>query len=63
MNCKQATRLLSEQMERPLSAKEIIALRVHTAMCVGCRRFGIQMKDLRDISKGYVNGENNNPEK
>ncbi|CAM3506509.1 hypothetical protein VA7868_01712 [Vibrio aerogenes CECT 7868] len=63
MNCKQATRLLSEQMERSLSAREKIALRVHTAMCAGCNRFGRQMKDLRNISISYVKEKNNNSEK
>ncbi len=56
MNCKQATQLLSEKLDRPLNVKEKVALGVHTAICVSCRRFSHQMKILRFISKSYVKG-------
>ncbi|ETX12308.1 hypothetical protein MUS1_01515 [Marinomonas ushuaiensis DSM 15871] len=55
MNCKQATQLLSEKLDRPLNRKEKISLGIHTTMCVPCRQFGLQMEELRDISKSYVN--------
>ncbi|SJN53157.1 hypothetical protein VR7878_00204 [Vibrio ruber DSM 16370] len=54
MNCKQATRLLSERMERTLTTKEKLALRLHTGMCSSCRRFGKQMDDIRLLSKSYM---------
>ncbi|QMV13318.1 zf-HC2 domain-containing protein [Vibrio spartinae] len=54
MNCKQATRLLSERMERTLTTKEKLALRLHTSMCSSCRRFGKQMDDIRSLSKVYM---------
>ena len=56
MNCKRATELLSEQLDRPLSTKEKVALGVHLTMCTGCRLFSQQMQGLRDLSKFYVKG-------
>ncbi|MCV2401805.1 zf-HC2 domain-containing protein [Marinomonas sp. C2222] len=66
MNCKRATELLSEKLDRPLSTKEKVALGIHTTMCVSCRLFSQQMQGLRDLSKFYVKGngeETNNDEK
>ncbi|MBU2039604.1 MAG: hypothetical protein COB09_05225 [Thalassobium sp.] len=51
MNCQQATRLMSEAQERPLSLKEQAELKVHTLICSGCRRFGEQMHLLRRFTK------------
>lgn len=57
MNCKQATQLMSEKLDRPLQTKEKVSLGIHTTMCAPCRQFGLQMEELRDISKLYVNGK------
>lgn len=57
MDCKQATQLLSEKMDRPLTTKEKLALKMHTAMCSGCRQFSAQMEDLRFISKRYTKSD------
>ncbi|SBS29608.1 hypothetical protein MAQ5080_01443 [Marinomonas aquimarina] len=54
MKCTEATQLLSEKMDRPLSNKEKINLGVHTAMCPACRQFGKQMLSLREICQRYV---------
>lgn len=62
MNCKQATQLMSEKLDRPLQAKEKISLGIHTTMCVSCRHFGKQMEELRDISKAYINEKLNSEE-
>lgn len=53
MNCKHATRLLSESLERPLGPVEKGMLRLHTSMCGGCRRFGQQAAQLRTICQEY----------
>ncbi|MBK5966699.1 hypothetical protein CCR95_22125 [Thiocystis minor] len=47
MNCKQATRLMSENLDRPLRWRERIALRLHLLMCGGCRNFKDQIAFLR----------------
>ncbi|ETI60803.1 zf-HC2 domain-containing protein [Marinomonas profundimaris] len=60
LNCKQATQMLSEKLDRPLSTKEKLNLGVHTSMCSSCRQFGKQMQELRFISKRYTQGESEN---
>ncbi|WP_435236519.1 zf-HC2 domain-containing protein [Psychromonas sp. PT13] len=60
INCKQATRLLSEKLDRELSKKEKMALFLHTTLCGCCRKFSGQMEDLRDISKLYMKENQNN---
>lgn len=54
MNCKQATRLLSDQLERPLGRGERLSLKFHLMMCRACRNFGRQMGTLRSLSRGYA---------
>ncbi|GAB2524958.1 zf-HC2 domain-containing protein [Microbulbifer agarilyticus] len=57
MDCKQATRLLSEQQDRKLSRREKLALKFHVFMCKACRNFGQQMGSLRDLARSYAKGE------
>lgn len=55
-NCRGITRLLSESQERELSLKERVGLRLHLAICSGCRNFGKQMGSLRNIARSYARG-------
>lgn len=57
MNCKQATRLLSESQDRSLTTKEKMTLKLHITLCSACRRFGQQMHQIRALSKAYSNPE------
>ena len=61
MNCLQATRLLSEAMDRPLTWQEQLRLKLHLGMCTGCRRFSGQMPVLRRISRRYAQGVSSEP--
>ena len=54
MNCKKATKLLSEAQDRKLNLAENITLKVHTSMCAGCRNFGTQMKQLKIFSSYFI---------
>jgi len=54
MNCKQATRLLSDAQERPLTWKERMAIKLHLSLCTGCRNFSAQVSRLRQIAKAYA---------
>lgn len=56
MNCKEATALLSQQMDRPLTRKERLLLKFHLMMCSGCNNFDNQMHDLRQITRVYAKG-------
>jgi predicted anti-sigma-YlaC factor YlaD len=47
LSCKEAGMLLSQALDRRLSLRERLALRLHLAICEGCRRFERQMAFLR----------------
>ena len=47
LSCKETSRLVSQGLDRELAFGERVALRVHLAICVGCRRAGRQMAFLR----------------
>lgn len=47
MNCKQATHLMSQALDRPLRPGERLALWLHLLMCGGCANFQKQMAFLR----------------
>jgi hypothetical protein len=48
MNCKQATALMSQGQDRPLSPRERIALRLHTLICRGCNNYSKQLAFIRE---------------
>ncbi|MEQ6290262.1 zf-HC2 domain-containing protein [Vogesella sp. GCM10023246] len=47
MNCRQASRLISTAMDRPLSRAEQLQLSMHLLLCRNCRHFRQQMQQLR----------------
>lgn len=47
LSCKETTRLLSQGADRRLGFGERVALRVHLAICDGCRNVNAQFKFLR----------------
>lgn len=47
LSCKETTRLISQGLDRELALGERLALRLHYAYCLGCRRAGRQMAFLR----------------
>jgi len=47
LSCKETTRLLSQGEDRKLAFGERVALRVHLAICKGCRNVSAQFKFLR----------------
>jgi len=47
LSCKETTRLLSQGEDRKLGFGERIALRVHLAICNGCRNVNAQFRVLR----------------
>ncbi len=48
MSCKDATRLVSEGLDRELRFGERVALRLHLAICAGCENVERQMELLRE---------------
>ncbi len=47
LSCKETTRLLSQGEDRKLAFGERVSLRVHLAICNGCRNVNAQFKFLR----------------
>ena len=47
MTCKDASRLVSQGLDRRLDALERVRLRLHLAICDGCTNFKKQMDFLR----------------
>ncbi|MDH3354662.1 MAG: zf-HC2 domain-containing protein [Chromatiales bacterium] len=47
LNCKNATKLMSQAQDRPLFLKERISLRFHLMMCSGCNNYNQQMFLIR----------------
>jgi hypothetical protein len=47
LTCREASRLLSERLDRPLRARERLALQFHLLMCIACGRAGRHFAVLR----------------
>jgi hypothetical protein len=47
LSCKEASRLLSQSMDRELTLGEQARLRLHLTLCDACRNFSRQLKVLR----------------
>ena len=51
LSCKEATRLLSQGEDRKLAFGERLLLRLHLAICDGCRNVNAQFRFLRSAVK------------
>ncbi|WP_082710011.1 zf-HC2 domain-containing protein [Burkholderia sp. TSV86] len=49
--CKDITRLLSDQLDRPLSLDERLRVQVHLPTCSGCRNYRLQIRLLRNAAR------------
>ena len=47
LSCREATRLVSQGLDRDLGFGERLSLHLHLAICTGCTRFNRQMATLR----------------
>jgi hypothetical protein len=46
-NCREASRLQSDALDQPLSLPRRFGLRLHLLICKWCRRYGKQIRFLR----------------
>ena len=53
LTCKEASRLISDGMDRRLSVPERIKLRLHVRICDSCTRFTSQVAFLRRALKAF----------
>lgn len=49
-NCREASRLQSEATQHPLPCLPRMGLRLHLLLCGWCRRYGKQIRFLRDAA-------------
>jgi hypothetical protein len=47
LSCREATRLISQREDRPLTLTESAALTLHLGICRGCRAVGEQFSFVR----------------
>ena len=47
LSCKEVTRLVSQGQDRELGFADRVALRLHFAICQGCRNVNAQLEFLR----------------
>ncbi len=52
--CKEATHLVLEKLERRLSWRERLGVRIHFMICDACARFEQQMQFLRKAARRYA---------
>jgi hypothetical protein len=51
LNCREATRLISQSMDVKLPFHRRLMLRVHLLYCVWCRRYAAQLQFLRQATR------------
>ena len=56
LSCRETARLLSQGEDRPLALGERVALRVHLALCDGCRNVSAQFRFLRRAVRSISGG-------
>ncbi|MGA2245490.1 MAG: hypothetical protein ABSH48_10855 [Verrucomicrobiota bacterium] len=52
-NCREAVRALSEALDRPLPPAKRFGLWMHLLICKWCRRYGKQIRFLRDVTQEH----------
>lgn len=57
INCKQASRLISDALDRPLSRGEYLRLRIHLFLCGNCTEFSRQLQLMQLAARKAGRGE------
>ena len=62
LDCKDASQLISQSLDRSLTLRERFALKLHLFICIFCKRFNQQLQTLKVALKnmrlGVENDEN-----
>ena len=53
ITCKEASRLISQELDHPLPWHRRLVLRVHLLWCEACRRYNRQARFLREAMRRY----------
>lgn len=54
LDCKEASRLVSQSLDRRLDWRERCGLALHLALCAACRQFSRQLLWLREAWRRYA---------
>ena len=54
LSCKEASRLVSQSLDRRLGWRERCSLKLHLAICDACRQFSRQLQWLRGAWKHFA---------
>lgn len=57
LSCKEITELVSQSQDRELTVSELVALKLHLAICKGCRNFEAQIGLMRQAFQRLARGE------
>ena len=52
--CREASELISQAQDRPLTVREKFVLYIHLPLCEGCRHFREQVTFLRRAVRQYL---------
>ena len=47
LSCKNASQIISQSLDRPLTIRERFALQLHLLICKYCKRFSQQLQTIR----------------
>lgn len=51
LNCKQNSELMSQALDRQVTLRENLAMRLHLMMCRGCRNYEKQLAFIRRAAR------------
>ncbi|KIA81560.1 hypothetical protein QR66_04280 [Chromobacterium piscinae] len=61
LSCREASRLISAGLDRPLGIAEHLKLRMHLLLCGNCRQFSQQLQLMRRAARRAGDGEDGMP--
>lgn len=56
LSCREATELMSQEQDRPLTLAERLGLRLHILICSACSNYRRQMSVLRAACRRFGGG-------
>ena len=57
LSCREATKLMSQEQDRPLGLGERLGLRLHVLICSACSNYRRQMSVLRAACRRFGGGD------
>lgn len=62
LSCKNVCHIASESLDRTLSVRERLAVKLHLLMCSACQRVATQMELLRTVARHIRSAEDAEPD-